>query len=88
MSFCFAFIFARSTYTHPQHNIKMAFLPTDFTQVNFKLNQKMVLLEKAAQYTPPNPINSSPIVVCNTSHQKIGLNLCKCKHEVIGVRHD
>jgi 23S rRNA (uracil1939-C5)-methyltransferase len=22
----------------------MAFLPTDFTQVNFKLNQKMVLL--------------------------------------------
>ncbi|SSC07290.1 23S rRNA (Uracil-5-) -methyltransferase RumA [bacterium endosymbiont of Bathymodiolus sp. 5 South] len=32
------------TYTHLQHNIKMAFLPTDFTQVNFKLNQKMVSL--------------------------------------------
>ena len=32
------------TYSHPQHNIEMAFLPTDFTQVNFKLNQKMVSL--------------------------------------------
>lgn len=32
------------TYSHPQHNIEMAFLPTDFTQVNFKINQKMVSL--------------------------------------------
>ncbi|CAC9571682.1 23S rRNA (uracil(1939)-C(5))-methyltransferase (EC 2.1.1.190) [uncultured Gammaproteobacteria bacterium] len=32
------------TYSHPNHNIEMAFLPTDFTQVNFKLNQKMVSL--------------------------------------------
>ncbi|VVH66847.1 23S rRNA (Uracil-5-) -methyltransferase RumA (EC [uncultured Gammaproteobacteria bacterium] len=32
------------TYSHPEHNIEMAFLPTDFTQVNFKLNQKMVSL--------------------------------------------
>ncbi len=32
------------TYSHPKHNIEMAFLPTDFTQVNFKLNQKMVSL--------------------------------------------
>lgn len=30
------------TYSHPDHNIVMDFLPTDFTQVNFKLNQKMV----------------------------------------------
>ncbi len=32
------------TYSHPKYNIEMAFLPTDFTQVNFKLNQKMVSL--------------------------------------------
>ncbi|MBE8190121.1 MAG: 23S rRNA (uracil(1939)-C(5))-methyltransferase RlmD [Candidatus Thioglobus sp.] len=32
------------SYSHPKHNIKMEFLPTDFTQVNFKLNQKMVNL--------------------------------------------
>jgi 23S rRNA (uracil1939-C5)-methyltransferase len=32
------------TYSHPEHNIEMAFLPTDFTQVNFKLNQKMINL--------------------------------------------
>ncbi|SMM98496.1 23S rRNA (Uracil-5-)-methyltransferase RumA [uncultured Candidatus Thioglobus sp.] len=30
------------TYSHPEHNIVMNFLPSDFTQVNFKLNQKMV----------------------------------------------
>jgi 23S rRNA (uracil1939-C5)-methyltransferase len=32
------------TYSHPDHHITMTFLPTDFTQVNFKLNQKMVNL--------------------------------------------
>ncbi len=32
------------TYSHPDHSIEMEFLPTDFTQVNFKLNQKMVNL--------------------------------------------
>lgn len=32
------------TYSHPEHRISMEFLPTDFTQVNFKLNQKMVTL--------------------------------------------
>ena len=32
------------TYSHPDHNIEMEFLPTDFTQVNFKLNQKMINL--------------------------------------------
>jgi len=32
------------TYSHPNHNIEMEFLPTDFTQVNFKLNQKMINL--------------------------------------------
>ena len=30
------------TYSHPEHNIQMKFLPTDFTQVNFELNQAMV----------------------------------------------
>jgi 23S rRNA (uracil1939-C5)-methyltransferase len=32
------------TYSHPDHQIEMEFLPTDFTQVNFKLNQKMINL--------------------------------------------
>ncbi len=32
------------TYSHPDHDIVMEFLPTDFTQVNFKLNQKMINL--------------------------------------------
>ncbi|WP_190600677.1 23S rRNA (uracil(1939)-C(5))-methyltransferase RlmD [Candidatus Vesicomyidisocius sp. SY067_SCS001] len=32
------------TYSHSNHNIIMEFLPTDFVQVNFKLNQQMVSL--------------------------------------------
>ncbi|MGE4570996.1 MAG: 23S rRNA (uracil(1939)-C(5))-methyltransferase RlmD, partial [Gammaproteobacteria bacterium] len=32
------------SYSLPEHNIEMAFLPTDFTQVNFELNQKMMSL--------------------------------------------
>ena len=31
-------------YSLPEHDIEMAFLPTDFTQVNFELNQKMMSL--------------------------------------------
>ncbi len=30
------------TYSHPNHDIIMEFLPTDFVQVHFKMNQKMV----------------------------------------------
>ena len=32
------------TYSHPEHGVVMEFLPTDFTQVNFNLNRKMVSL--------------------------------------------
>jgi 23S rRNA (uracil1939-C5)-methyltransferase len=32
------------TYSHPDYDIEMEFLPTDFTQVNFKLNRKMINL--------------------------------------------
>ncbi len=32
------------TYALPDHNIEMTFLPNDFTQVNFALNQKMINL--------------------------------------------
>lgn len=32
------------TYSHPTYQIEMRFLPTDFIQVNFELNQKMVAL--------------------------------------------
>jgi 23S rRNA (uracil1939-C5)-methyltransferase len=32
------------SYSLTEHNIEMAFLPTDFTQVNFELNQKMISL--------------------------------------------
>ncbi|BAF61426.1 23S rRNA (uracil(1939)-C(5))-methyltransferase RlmD [Candidatus Vesicomyidisocius calyptogenae] len=32
------------TYSHSNYNIIMEFLPTDFVQVNFKLNQQMVSL--------------------------------------------
>jgi len=32
------------SYSLPEHNIEMNFLPTDFTQVNFELNQKMMSL--------------------------------------------
>jgi len=31
-------------YRHPMHGIEMKFLPTDFTQVNFEMNQEMVNL--------------------------------------------
>ena len=33
---------AKLTYNHKKHNITMDFLATDFTQVNFDINQKMV----------------------------------------------
>jgi len=32
------------SYSLPEYNIEMNFLPTDFTQVNFELNQKMMSL--------------------------------------------
>jgi 23S rRNA (uracil1939-C5)-methyltransferase len=32
------------SYSLPEYKIEMAFLPTDFTQVNFELNQKMLSL--------------------------------------------
>jgi len=32
------------SYSLPEHNIQMSFLPTDFIQVNFELNQKMMSL--------------------------------------------
>ena len=32
------------TYALPEHKIEMSFLPNDFTQVNFELNQKMINL--------------------------------------------
>jgi len=32
------------TYSIPEHNIEMTFLPNDFTQVNFELNKKMINL--------------------------------------------
>jgi 23S rRNA (uracil1939-C5)-methyltransferase len=32
------------SYNLPEYNIEMAFLPTDFTQVNFELNKKMLNL--------------------------------------------
>ena len=35
---------AELIYAHPDHNIEMEFLPTDFTQVNFNLNRKMINL--------------------------------------------
>jgi len=35
---------AKLTYSHPEHDVVMEFLPTDFTQVNFNLNHKMVSL--------------------------------------------
>jgi len=35
---------ASLTYSLPDHDIKMTFLPTDFTQVNFELNRKMINL--------------------------------------------
>lgn len=35
---------ATLTYSHSTHHIEMAFLPTDFTQVNFAINEKMVSL--------------------------------------------
>lgn len=31
-------------YRHPMHDVEMKFLPTDFTQVNFEMNQEMVNL--------------------------------------------
>jgi 23S rRNA (uracil1939-C5)-methyltransferase len=35
---------AELIYRHPMHDVEMKFLPTDFTQVNFEMNQEMVNL--------------------------------------------
>ncbi|HIE78167.1 MAG TPA: 23S rRNA (uracil(1939)-C(5))-methyltransferase RlmD [Candidatus Thioglobus sp.] len=32
------------TYSLPEHNIEMEFIPTDFTQVNFNINERMINL--------------------------------------------
>jgi 23S rRNA (uracil1939-C5)-methyltransferase len=71
-------------YSHPQHDIEMAFLPTDFTQVNFKLNQKMVTL--AIEMLDLNADDEVIDLFCGLGN--FTLPMAKYAKYVIGVEGD
>lgn len=72
------------TYSLPQHNIEMTFLPTDFTQVNFALNQKMVNL--ALQLLQLK--NTDKVIDFFCGLGNFTLPMARYAKEVVGVEGD
>lgn len=72
------------TYSHPEHDIKMAFLPSDFTQVNFKLNQKMV--SKALALLELNKNDEVIDLFCGLGN--FTLPIARYAKHVVGVEGD
>ncbi|WP_428095463.1 23S rRNA (uracil(1939)-C(5))-methyltransferase RlmD [Candidatus Thioglobus sp.] len=72
------------TYSHPDHDIEMEFLPTDFTQVNFKLNQKMINL--AIQLLDLNENDEVIDLFCGLGN--FTLPMAKYAKHVVGVEGD
>ncbi len=72
------------TYSHPDHDIEMEFLPTDFTQVNFKLNQKMINL--ALEMLELNEDDEVIDLFCGLGN--FTLPIAKHAKHVVGVEGD
>ncbi|MDC9727318.1 MAG: 23S rRNA (uracil(1939)-C(5))-methyltransferase RlmD [Candidatus Thioglobus sp.] len=72
------------TYSHPDHDIEMEFLPTDFTQVNFKLNQKMINL--ALELLDLNEDDEVIDLFCGLGN--FTLPMAKYAKHVVGVEGD
>ncbi len=72
------------TYSHPDHDIVMEFLPTDFTQVNFKLNQKMINL--ALDMLDLNDEDKVIDLFCGLGN--FTLPIAKYAKQVVGVEGD
>jgi 23S rRNA (uracil1939-C5)-methyltransferase len=72
------------TYSHPDHDIVMEFLPTDFTQVNFKLNQKMINL--ALEMLDLNEKDEVIDLFCGLGN--FTLPIAKYARHVVGVEGD
>jgi 23S rRNA (uracil1939-C5)-methyltransferase len=75
---------ANLTYSHPAHDIEMAFLPTDFTQVNFKLNQEMV--SKALDLLELNENDEVIDLFCGLGN--FTLPMAKYAKHVVGIEGD
>ncbi len=71
-------------YTLPQHNIDMAFLPTDFTQVNFELNRKM--MDLALSLLELN--NSDRVIDLFCGLGNFTLPIARYAKHVVGVEGD
>ncbi len=72
------------TYSHPDHDIVMEFLPTDFTQVNFKLNQKMINL--ALEMLELNDQDEVIDLFCGLGN--FTLPIAKYSKHVVGIEGD
>lgn len=75
---------ARLTYTHPDHNIEIEFLPNDFTQVNFELNRKMINL--ALQLLALNSNDTVIDLFCGLGN--FSLPIARYAKRVVGIEGD
>ncbi len=71
-------------YRHPMHDVEMKFLPTDFTQVNFEMNQEMVNL--ALSMLDLNPEDLVLDLFCGLGN--FTLPIAKYAKHVVGVDGD
>ena len=72
------------TYSIPDHKIEMAFLPNDFTQVNFDLNQKMINL--AIELLELNDQDSVIDLFCGLGN--FTLPISKYVEKIVGIEGD